>query len=145
MNHIFKVTMRPSPPCVNCPYLVSLTCASPTLSPSILYSVFSLRRWLLFLFSMFFKNINGVRVWWVWMNFVLFIDLICTYYIFQPKLGDSSGRESQESLETIKRRKTSFMPTKSIATATRIINQHLFGLQTLSKPGEFFVVLGFCF
>lgn len=143
MHHIFKLTMRPSPPCVNFPYLVSLAC--PTLSPSTLYSVFSLRRWLLFLFSMFFKNINGVSVWWVWMNFVLFIDLICTYYIFQPKLGDSSGRESQESLETIKRRKTSFMPTKSIATATRIINQHLFGLQTLSKPGEFFVVLGFCF
>ncbi|XP_046659297.1 potassium voltage-gated channel protein Shab-like isoform X4 [Homalodisca vitripennis] len=53
----------------------------------------------------------------------------------QPKLGESIGRESQESLETIKRRRPSFMPTKSIATATRIINQHLFGLQALGKPG----------
>ncbi|XP_054285933.1 potassium voltage-gated channel protein Shab-like isoform X2 [Macrosteles quadrilineatus] len=54
----------------------------------------------------------------------------------QPKLGESLGRESQESLETIKRRRPSFMPSKSLATATRIINQHLFGLQTLTKNGE---------
>uniref|UniRef100_A0A1B6DFT9 BTB domain-containing protein n=1 Tax=Clastoptera arizonana TaxID=38151 RepID=A0A1B6DFT9_9HEMI len=54
----------------------------------------------------------------------------------QPRFGDSPGRESQESLETIKRRRPSFMPTKSLATATRIINQHLFGLQNLTKPGR---------
>jgi hypothetical protein len=42
-------------------------------------------------------------------------------------------RESQESLETIKKRRPSFMPSKPLATATRIINQHLFGIQTLAK------------
>lgn len=40
------------------------------------------------------------------------------------------GDESQESLET--KRKKSFMPTRGLASATRIINQHLFGLQNLS-------------
>ncbi|XP_069701312.1 potassium voltage-gated channel protein Shab isoform X2 [Periplaneta americana] len=42
--------------------------------------------------------------------------------------------DSQESLETKQRSSTkrpSFMPTRSIASATRLINQHLFGIQTL--------------
>ncbi|KAL0271596.1 UNVERIFIED_CONTAM: hypothetical protein PYX00_008643 [Menopon gallinae] len=47
----------------------------------------------------------------------------------------SSKRNSQESLEG-KRRK--YLPTKGLASATRIINQHLFGLQTLgsTKSGK---------
>ncbi|GLV34422.1 Shaker cognate b [Carabus blaptoides fortunei] len=48
--------------------------------------------------------------------------------------------ESQESLESNKKssRRASFMPTRSLASATRIINQHLFGLQTLagSRTGK---------
>lgn len=42
--------------------------------------------------------------------------------------------DSQESLETKQRsssKRPSFMPTRSIASATRLINQHLFGIQTL--------------
>ncbi|RZF36062.1 hypothetical protein LSTR_LSTR005878 [Laodelphax striatellus] len=54
----------------------------------------------------------------------------------QPRFGGDSG-QSQESLENIKRRRPSFMPTRSLATATRIINQHLFGLQnSLSRSGK---------
>ncbi|XP_063920864.1 potassium voltage-gated channel protein Shab isoform X1 [Zophobas morio] len=49
----------------------------------------------------------------------------------RTRFGDAFGRESQESLET-KRKKTSFIPTRGLASATRIINQHLFGLQNLS-------------
>lgn len=55
------------------------------------------------------------------------------------RFGDSTPAaerlrfESQESLESKKpSRRASFMPTRSLASATRIINQHLFGLQTLS-------------
>ncbi|PNF42918.1 hypothetical protein B7P43_G11845 [Cryptotermes secundus] len=48
--------------------------------------------------------------------------------------------DSQESLETKQRgssKRPSFMPTRSIASATRLINQHLFGIQTLEgKEGR---------
>ncbi|XP_039284713.1 potassium voltage-gated channel protein Shab isoform X3 [Nilaparvata lugens] len=55
----------------------------------------------------------------------------------QPRFGGDTTGQSQESLETIKRRRPSFMPTRSLATATRIINQHLFGLQnSLSRSGK---------
>lgn len=48
--------------------------------------------------------------------------------------------DSQESLEKRHCRKT-FNPTRSFASATRIINQHLFGIQGLggSKSGNFHV------
>ncbi|RZC33728.1 uncharacterized protein BDFB_007783 [Asbolus verrucosus] len=49
----------------------------------------------------------------------------------RTRFGDAFERDSQESLET-KRKKTSFIPTRGLASATRIINQHLFGLQSLS-------------
>ncbi|CAH1366644.1 hypothetical protein MTP99_007953 [Tenebrio molitor] len=49
----------------------------------------------------------------------------------RTRFGDAFERDSQESLET-KRKKTSFIPTRGLASATRIINQHLFGLQNLS-------------
>ncbi|XP_024080302.1 potassium voltage-gated channel protein Shab isoform X8 [Cimex lectularius] len=52
------------------------------------------------------------------------------------KLGEGIGRESEESLETIKKRRPSFMPSRPLATATRLINQHLFGLQSLGKSGR---------
>ncbi|CAO1343560.1 unnamed protein product [Diamesa serratosioi] len=50
---------------------------------------------------------------------------------------DSSNKDSQESLEACtstskKNRRASFMPTKSIASATKLINQHLFGIQNMS-------------
>ncbi|XP_073975286.1 potassium voltage-gated channel shaker cognate b isoform X4 [Rhodnius prolixus] len=52
------------------------------------------------------------------------------------KFGESVGRESEESLETIKKRRPSFMPSRPLATATRLINQHLFGLQSLGKSSK---------
>lgn len=60
----------------------------------------------------------------------------------RTRFGDSTDRprfESQDSLEPRKSRKTSFVPTRSLASATRIINQHLFGLQSLSgsKSGTY--------
>lgn len=48
----------------------------------------------------------------------------------RTRFGSTFERDSQESLE--KKKKTSFIPTRSLASATRIINQHLFGLQNLS-------------
>ncbi|KAJ8956477.1 hypothetical protein NQ314_006712, partial [Rhamnusium bicolor] len=54
----------------------------------------------------------------------------------RTRFGDAFDRDSQESLE--KKKKTSFIPTRGLASATRIINQHLFGLQNLSgsKTGK---------
>lgn len=62
---------------------------------------------------------------------------------FQPpnrprtRFGDAFQRNSEESLEG-KRKKQNFMPTRSLASATKIINQHLFGLQNFgaSKSGK---------
>ncbi|KAG5885157.1 hypothetical protein JTB14_037606 [Gonioctena quinquepunctata] len=53
----------------------------------------------------------------------------------RTRFGDSFENDSQESLE--KKKRTSFIPSRSLASATRIINQHLFGLQNLaSKAGK---------
>ncbi|XP_074029808.1 shaker cognate b isoform X1 [Leptinotarsa decemlineata] len=53
----------------------------------------------------------------------------------RTRFGDSFENDSQESLE--KKKKTSFIPSRSLASATRIINQHLFGLQNLAaKAGK---------
>nr|XP_024218493.1 potassium voltage-gated channel protein Shab [Halyomorpha halys] len=58
----------------------------------------------------------------------------------KTRFQQSSGgrlRESEESLETVmKRRRPSFMPARPLATATRLINQHLFGLQALGGRGK---------
>ncbi|XP_076263219.1 potassium voltage-gated channel shaker cognate b isoform X2 [Rhynchophorus ferrugineus] len=43
----------------------------------------------------------------------------------RTRFGDPQKRESQESLE--KRKKISLIPTRGLASATRILNQHLFG------------------
>lgn len=51
----------------------------------------------------------------------------------KARFGDSlENRDSQESLsqEPTKKKRTSFMPTRGLASATRIINQHLFGIQS---------------
>lgn len=37
-----------------------------------------------------------------------------------------------------KKKKSSFIPSKSLATATKLINQHLFGIQNTTVKGEFF-------
>ncbi|XP_049818721.1 potassium voltage-gated channel protein Shab isoform X2 [Aethina tumida] len=53
----------------------------------------------------------------------------------RTRFGDAFNRDSQESLD---KRKKSFIPTRSLASATRIINQHLFGLQNVtgSRSGK---------
>lgn len=64
--------------------------------------------------------------------------------INKVKTRFESNQDSQESLEACastskKNRRASFMPTKSIASATKLINQHLFGIQNMSTNGEFFL------
>lgn len=63
--------------------------------------------------------------------------------INKVKTRFESNKDSQESLEASastskKNRRASFMPTKSIASATKLINQHLFGIQNMTN-GEFVV------
>lgn len=46
-------------------------------------------------------------------------------------------KASQESLSDGKKnRRSSFMPAKSLASATKLINQHLFGIQSISSKGK---------
>nr|CAI5861826.1 unnamed protein product [Callosobruchus analis] len=53
----------------------------------------------------------------------------------RARFGDSLENNSQESLE--KKKKTSFIPTRGLTSATRILNQHLFGFQNISlKSGR---------
>lgn len=49
----------------------------------------------------------------------------------------SCGKASDESLnETKKKSRSSFMPAKSLASATKLINQHLFGIQSIGSRGK---------
>lgn len=65
---------------------------------------------------------------------------VCFWQNCRPRtrFGDAFEYNSQESLEKRHSKKTTFNPSKSLASATRIINQHLFGLQGLSgsKSGQ---------
>lgn len=46
----------------------------------------------------------------------------------------SSTKQSQESLNEVKKKsRSSFMPAKSLASATKLINQHLFGIQSIGS------------
>lgn len=55
----------------------------------------------------------------------------------KPKARFEVTKTSQESLnEGKKNRRSSFMPAKSLASATKLINQHLFGIQSISAKGE---------
>lgn len=57
--------------------------------------------------------------------------------ITKPKARFEVTKTSQESLnEGKKNRRSSFMPAKSLASATKLINQHLFGIQSISAKGE---------
>lgn len=53
----------------------------------------------------------------------------------QSNIGESLfGRASQESLDGVRKRRPSFkLSSKSLTNATRIINQHLFGLPIISN------------
>lgn len=62
---------------------------------------------------------------------------------FKPKTRFESAKDSQDSLDgggsgAKKNRRASFMPTKSIASATKLINQHLFGIQNSNSKGNSF-------
>ncbi|XP_050533911.1 potassium voltage-gated channel protein Shab isoform X2 [Daktulosphaira vitifoliae] len=62
-----------------------------------------------------------------------------TRFLQQSNIGDQPfTRASQESLESVKKRRPSFgLSSKSLTNATRIINQHLFGLPLISsKSGK---------
>lgn len=56
--------------------------------------------------------------------------------VTKPKARFEVTKTSQESLnEGKKNRRSSFMPAKSLASATKLINQHLFGIQSISAKG----------
>lgn len=59
----------------------------------------------------------------------------------KPRARFEDSKLSQESLsqDTNKKKRSSFMPTKSLATATKLINQHLFGIQNVGARGEYFL------
>lgn len=54
---------------------------------------------------------------------------------------EDTKKLSQESLATqegsMKKKRSSFMPAKSLATATKLINQHLFGIQNVGSRAKF--------
>lgn len=57
--------------------------------------------------------------------------------VTKPKARFEVTKTSQESLnESKKNRRSSFMPAKSLASATKLINQHLFGIQSISSKGK---------
>lgn len=65
-------------------------------------------------------------------NFIRFFPF---FFSKQSNVGESlSGRASQESLDGVRKRRPSFgLSSKSLTNATRIINQHLFGLPLISS------------
>lgn len=54
----------------------------------------------------------------------------------RTRFEDYSKKISQESLGENKKRKSSFIPAKSLASATKLINQHLFGIQNIGSRGK---------
>jgi hypothetical protein len=62
--------------------------------------------------------------------FFLFLELLK-----QSNIGENLfGRASQESLDGARKRRPSFgLSSKTLTNATRIINQHLFGLPLISN------------
>lgn len=58
----------------------------------------------------------------------------------QQKARFEIGQQSQENVNeasTKKKGRSSFMPAKSLASATKLINQHLFGIQNTGGKGNF--------
>ncbi|XP_065359059.1 potassium voltage-gated channel protein Shab isoform X4 [Calliphora vicina] len=50
---------------------------------------------------------------------------------------ENLGSESSPASSTGKKKRSSFMPGKSLATATKLINQHLFGIQNVGPKAKF--------
>ncbi|XP_069968245.1 potassium voltage-gated channel protein Shab isoform X2 [Bactrocera oleae] len=51
--------------------------------------------------------------------------------------GVSGSHESSPASSGSKKKRSSFMPGKSLATATKLINQHLFGIQNVGQKAKF--------
>ncbi|CAD7004759.1 unnamed protein product [Ceratitis capitata] len=51
--------------------------------------------------------------------------------------GLSGSHESSPASSGSKKKRSSFMPGKSLATATKLINQHLFGIQNVGQKAKF--------
>lgn len=52
----------------------------------------------------------------------------------------TATKQSQESLNEVKKKsRTSFMPAKSLASATKLINQHLFGIQSIGNKSMYYI------
>lgn len=52
------------------------------------------------------------------------------------EIGQSQENMSDAATKTKKKARSSFMPAKSLASATKLINQHLFGIQNVSSKGR---------
>ncbi|XP_037948603.1 uncharacterized protein DDB_G0271670-like [Teleopsis dalmanni] len=50
---------------------------------------------------------------------------------------ENVGQESSPASSGSKKKRSSFMPGKSLATATKLINQHLFGIQNIGSKAKF--------
>lgn len=50
--------------------------------------------------------------------------------------SENLGSENSPASSTGKKKRSSFMPGKSLATATKLINQHLFGIQNVGPKGK---------
>ncbi|XP_073839707.1 potassium voltage-gated channel shaker cognate b isoform X2 [Musca autumnalis] len=55
----------------------------------------------------------------------------------QENLGSDNSPASTTTTTTSKKKRSSFMPGKSLATATKLINQHLFGIQNVGPKAKF--------
>ncbi|XP_055373611.1 potassium voltage-gated channel protein Shab isoform X2 [Condylostylus longicornis] len=54
----------------------------------------------------------------------------------KPRTRFEDSKQSQESLGESKKRRSSFMPSRSLASATKLINQHLFGIQNIGSKSK---------
>lgn len=57
---------------------------------------------------------------------------------FEISQQQSQENVSDTSSTTKQKARSSFMPAKSLASATKLINQHLFGIQNVSGKGRFY-------
>lgn len=63
------------------------------------------------------------------------VDILTPKKVSQDNLNEKSI-SSSSPIHTKKYRRASFMPTKSLASATKLINQHLFGIQHMGSKGK---------
>lgn len=66
------------------------------------------------------------------------VDILTPKKYSQDNLNEKAI-SSSSPIHTKKNRRASFMPTKSLASATKLINQHLFGIQHIGSKGQIII------